>query len=261
MPQFKNSVPNQFCWIELSTTDPSAAKEFYSKIFGWQLSDMDMPSGKYTMGKLGDANVCGMMLLPEEAKKMGAPPHWLSYVAVADANASIEKAKSLGGKVLHGPIDAGGMGNMAVLQDPSGGVFALWQEKQSMGSFLHGETGALCWNELVTPNVDAAGKFYANLFGWKTDAMDMGGMVYTVFKNGEAQVGGMLPTPKDMANAPPAWCAYFTVKSANDVAKNVKANGGNVLKPPADIPNIGRFTILQDPQGAVFAVLQPSSAS
>lgn len=258
MPKFNNSVPNQFCWVELSTTDPAAAKQFYAKIFGWQLSDMESPNGSYTVAKVGDGNVCGMMLLPEEAKKMGAPPNWLSYVAVSDANAAVQKIESLGGKVLKAPFEAGGMGVMAVIQDPTGAVFAIWQEKQSMGGFLYAETGASCWNELMTPNVDAAGKFYANAFGWKPDAMQMESMVYTVFKNGETMVGGMMGTPKEMPGAPPAWAVYFSVKSADDTAKNVKANGGNVLNPPTDIPKIGRFAVLADPQGAVFCVLQPS---
>jgi predicted enzyme related to lactoylglutathione lyase len=261
MTKFDNSVPNQFCWVELATSDPAAAKQFYAKIFGWKLNDMETPNGNYTVAKVGDANVCGLMLLPEEAKKMGAPPNWLSYVAVEDANAAAKKIEANGGKVLKAPFDAGGMGMMAVIQDPTGAVFSLWQEKQSMGGYLYQETGAVCWNELMTPNVDAAGKFYATVFGWKPDAMKMEDMVYTLFKKGDFNVGGMMGTPKEMSGAPPAWSVYFAVENTDETAKTVKANGGTVLSPPMDIPNVGRFAVFADPQGAVFCVLQAAPQS
>jgi predicted enzyme related to lactoylglutathione lyase len=256
MPKMENTRPNEFAWVELSTTDLDKAREFYPKIFGWTLSAMDSPDGPYVLAKLGDSNVAGLMTLPEPARKMGAPPNWLSYVGVEDAAASVEKVKALGGKVMHGPMDVG-MGMLAVIQDPAGGVFALWQQKQSMGGYLYRETGACCWNELMTTNVDAAGKFYSQLFGWKSEAVQMeGGMVYTVFKSGEEQVGGMMQQPKEMAGMPSFWSVYFDVANTDETAAKVKANGGNVMQPPTDIPNIGRFAVFADPTGAAFAVLQ-----
>jgi uncharacterized protein len=259
MAEIKKPIVNSFCWIELNTSDPAAARKFYGELFGWKMNEMEMPSfGSYTMAMLGENTVAGMMKLADEAKKMGAPPHWLSYVAVDSAEKAAEKVKSLGGKVLMGPMDLKGPGIMAVAQDPTGGVFALWQSTAEMGTWLYQEKGSLCWNELATTNVDAAGKFYANLFDWKPEAMKMDAMTYTIFKSGEGQRGGMMPMPEMMKGAPTSWTAYFSVESADSTADKTKSLGGKVLNPPTDIPNIGRFAVLQDPQGAVFAVLQPA---
>lgn len=258
MTELTTPVTNTFCWVELATTDPAAAKKFYSTLFGWELADMDMPaSGTYTMASVGGKTVCGMMQLPEEAKKMGAPPHWLSYVATDDVAASVKKVTELGGSVFAGPMEVG-PGVMAVVSDPAGGVFAFWQPKQSMGTWLYQERNALCWNELLTTDVDKAGKFYSGLFGWKADVMPMGdGSVYHVLKLGDKQVGGMMAMPPMAAGAPSHWNAYFHVANADDFAKKVQELGGKVHSPPMDIPNVGRFAVLADPQGATFSVLQP----
>jgi predicted enzyme related to lactoylglutathione lyase len=258
MTEINKPALNTFCWLELATSDPAAARKFYAALFGWELSDMPMPEGTYTMAKHGEHMVCGMQQLPEEAKKMGAPPHWLSYVAVESTDAAVAKAKELGGRLLAGPIDMG-MGVMAVLQDPSDGVVAVWQSKQSMGTWLYQEPNSLCWNELATTNVDAAGKFYAGLFGWKPEAMKMPDMVYTVFKAGETQVGGMMPLPAQATGAPSMWTPYFSVKSTDGLVSQAEKLGAKVMMPATDIPNIGRFAVLSDPQGAAFAILQAPS--
>jgi predicted enzyme related to lactoylglutathione lyase len=247
-----------FCWVELNTTDPAAAKRFYGELFGWSLADMPTPNGTYTMASIGSNNVAGIMVLPEEAKKMGAPPHFLSYVAVDDAKATAEKVKSLGGKVLRGPMSAG-PGQMAVIQDPTGAVFAIFQTLQSMGTFLYMENGASCWNELMTNDVDRAGKFYAALFGWKPDPMNVpGGSPYVVFKQGENGVGGMMPTGTASPGHPSVWGVYFAVENADATVRKVEQLGGKVSVPAQDIPTIGRFAVFTDPQGAAFAILQPA---
>jgi predicted enzyme related to lactoylglutathione lyase len=258
MSEIPTPVTNTFCWVELNTSDPGAARKFYSTLFGWELADMPMPNGTYTMANIGSKTVCGMMQLPEEAKKMGAPPHWMSYVAVDDAEAAVSKAKAAGGRLLAGPMEVG-PGIMAVVQDPSDGVFAVWQAKGSMGTWVYGEPNALCWNELASTNVDAAGKFYSGLFGWKPEAVPMGNMTYTLFKAGDKQVGGMMAMPAEAKGAPSMWTPYFAVKSADDFVSQAQKLGAKVVVPGTDIPNIGRFSILSDPQGAVFAILQPAS--
>jgi uncharacterized protein len=254
MPTTEKALINQFTWVELGTTDLEKAKAFYPKIFGWTLTSFDTPQGPYVIAKIGDASVAGLMTLPKQAQEMGAPPNWLSYIGVEDAAAGAEKLKANGGKVIHGPHDVG-MGVLVVVQDPVGGTFALWQEKQA-NKFVYRETGAACWQELATTNVDASGKFYTQTFGWKAEAVQMEGMVYTLFKLGDEQVGGMYPQPKEMAGMPPFWGVYFDVKNTDEIANAVKANGGSVMVPPADIPNIGRFAVFTDPTGAVFSVLQ-----
>jgi predicted enzyme related to lactoylglutathione lyase len=209
----------------------------------------------YGLAALGDKQVGGITLLGEEAKKMGAPPNWLSYVAVDDAAASAKKIASLGGKVLVGPLDIG-QGHMAVAADPTGAVFAVWQSVQSMGTWLMGEPGSLGWNELISTNEDKSISFYKALFGWKAEPTEMPGMTYTILKQGETMVGGSMAQPKQMAGAPSLWGVYFSVADADQAAAKVTALGGKVLNPPMDIPNIGRFAVVADPQGAIFSVMK-----
>jgi hypothetical protein len=255
MPEITKAAAGTFCWIELGTTDVAAAKKFYGGLFGWTLTDMPMGAMPYSMAAVGDKRVAGLTVLSDAAKKMGAPPNWLSYVAVDDAAASAKKIASLGGKVLVGPMDIG-PGHMVVAADPTGAVFAVWQSVQSMGTFLMGEPGSLGWNELISTNEDKAVSFYKGLFGWQADATEMPGMTYTIFKQGEAMIAGSMAQPKQMAGAPSLWGVYFAVADADQAAEKATALGGKVLNPPMDIPGIGRFAVVADPQGAMFSVIK-----
>jgi predicted enzyme related to lactoylglutathione lyase len=256
MPTTTKAPTGTFCWIELQSTDLPASRKFYGTLFGWEISEMPGPQ-PYVMASNGANRVAGLTVLADEAKKMGAPPNWLSYVAVDDAAASAKKIASLGGKVLMGPMEMG-PGKMLVAQDPTGAVFALWQQLQSMGSFQFGDPGSLGWNELSTTNVDRAGVFYGGLFGWTPKASEMPGMVYTTFMlgNTDAMAGGMMAQPKEMAGAPSTWSVYFSVTDADKTVEAAKSLGGKVLVPPTDIPTIGRFAVLTDPQGAAFSVIK-----
>ena len=132
----------------------------------------------------------------------------------------------------------------------------LWHTTQSMGTSLYGEPGALTWNELLSSNVDIAQRFYTQLFGWKAEAQTMPGVVYTVFKQGDALVGGLMAQPPDMKGAPSMWASYFSVTDADATFAKASKLGAKTVVPPTDIPGVGRFAWLQDPQGAVFAILK-----
>ncbi|HFE38394.1 MAG TPA: VOC family protein, partial [Gammaproteobacteria bacterium] len=112
-----------FSWNELMTSDIVGAKAFYSALFGWQLNDMDTPMGSYTMAKVGETEVAGMMATPEEAA--GAPPAWGAYVTVDDVDAMPAKIESLGGKVILPPQDIPDVGRFLVMQDPQGAMLML----------------------------------------------------------------------------------------------------------------------------------------
>ncbi len=255
MPEYAKPVTGNFCWCEVNVDDPPKAKGFYGELFGWTSQDMPMPQGTYSMMTIGGKQVAGLMKLADEAKKMGAPPHWLNYVAVDDTEKATTKAKELGAKVLVSPMQVG-PGKMSVVQDPTGGVLALWHAEQSMGTYLYGEPNTMCWNELTTTDVAAATKFYVGLFGWATQEWPMGDFNYTVLKNGEQMVGGIMPQPAMMKGAPTVWTTYFAVPDCDASAKKAATMGAKVLMEPTDIPDVGRFAVLQDPQGAAFAIIK-----
>lgn len=252
--------PGTFSYAELATSDAAAGKKFYGGLFGWKFDDQELgPDMTYSMAKLGD-QVAGA-LYKMGTEMAGVPPHWLSYVTVADADATAKKAVAAGGKLIKAPFDVMTSGRMAVFADPTGATFAIWQAKEHIGSTVKGEPGALAWHELYTTNVDAAGKFYVQTFDWKTMSMDMGAMgTYTMFlpESGEKSdhVGGMMAMPPNMKGAPPNWLAYFTAADVDASTKKAGELGGKTLMPPTDIPKVGRFSIVQDPQGAVFALFQ-----
>jgi predicted enzyme related to lactoylglutathione lyase len=253
-------VAGTFCWVEVATTDLAGAKSFYSALFGWKLQDMPVTDDSpYTMAELDGKRVAGLTLQQPHVTKMGVPPQWLSYVAVDDINASTVKAEGLGARILFPPTNIG-PGSLAVLKDPTDAVFAFWQSHQDMGTFGSGVPGALGWNELATSDVARARKFYSELFGWTTEDHDMGDFVYTMFKQGETLVAGLMAQPPEHAGVPSAWTVYFQVADADATVARAETIGGQPMTPTQDIPGIGRFAFLADPQGAAFALIQYAPA-
>lgn len=252
----------EFSWADLATTDPAAAKRFYGTLFGWQLEDMPAgPGMTYTMGRLKNQYVAALYALDKERQSQGVPPHWLPYINVRNADDTARKVAQGGGKVLQGPFDVFDAGRQVSIQDPTGAYLALWQAKKHIGAGVINETGAICWNELMTPNVDVAGQFYRTTFDWTAEPMDMGPAgTYTIFKAGTTQVGGMMERPPQMKDVRPHWLTYFAVSDCDDAAKNVEELGGKVVRAPDDIPNVGRFAVCLDGQGAEFAIFTPQTA-
>ena len=260
MEEVKEHAPGSFCWVELGTTDVEAAKKFYTELFGWSINDTPAgPDMVYTMLQLEGKELAALYELQEEQKSKGVPPHWLSYVSVASADEVVVRAKSLGGNVIKEAFDVFDAGRMALLQDPTGATFAVWQPNKHIGARIVNHPGTFCWNELVTNDRDKAGNFYTKLFGWDTKVHEMGPNPYTEFKSGDRTVGGMLQMTKEMENVPPHWMAYLAVEDCDKSVEKAKSLGAEIKVPPTTIPHVGRFAVLQDPQGAVFSVIKLSA--
>lgn len=249
-------APGTFCWIELMTSDPDAAKRFYLPLFGWTHRDDPMPDGSvYTMCQSGGHDVAAMYRMSAEQAGQGIPPNWFPYVAVANADETAAKAAALGGAVMVEPFDVMEHGRMAVIQDPTGAVFGAWQAKRYPGVGVRDEPNAMCWNEVMSSDRPKAAAFYSALIGWSTSPMPMPEGEYTVFMSGEAARAGCMQITPAMGPVPPSWMTYFAVADCDATAKRAKELGGTVLKGPEDAPGIGRWAMLQDPQGAVFSVI------
>jgi predicted enzyme related to lactoylglutathione lyase len=249
--------PGTFCWVELGTTDAEAAKKFYGALFGWGFNDNPMgPDMVYTILKLDSKDVGGLYHMPSDMTSQGVPPHWMSYVSVKSADEAAAKAKSLGAALMKEPFDVGDAGRMSVIQDPTGAVFSIWQAGVTPGAGIYNVPNSLCWNELATPDTAKAGEFYTGLFGWGKEVKDMGTMTYTLFINGERQAGGMYTPTPEMGEIPPNWLAYFAVDDADGKVAKASELGATIIVPPMDIPQVGRFAVIQDPQGATFGIIK-----
>jgi hypothetical protein len=257
MTEFNEYAAGTFCWVDLATSEAAGAKKFYSELFGWKLADTPAgPDMVYTMAQMRDKPVAALYEMSQEMKSQGIPPHWLSYVSVSDVDESAAKAKALGGQVLMAPADVMEAGRMALIQDPTGATVALWQPKAHIGAQIVNEPGTLCWNELATRDTKTAEDFLTKLFGWTTDKQDMGHMIYTNFKVGERYNGGMLQMTEEWGNLPPHWMVYFAVEDCDASVEQAKALGARIGVPPTDIPAVGRFAVIEDPQGAVFTIIK-----
>lgn len=246
-----------FCWFELSTSDQNGAKEFYTQLFGWNFVDNPLPpemGGAYTMWRVGDKEVgAACQLGPHQP---GVPPHWMPYVAVDNCDAAAEKVTGLGGELLMPPFDVMTHGRMTVFKDPTGAMLSLWEPRDHNGADLVGVPNSFCWGELATTDAAAAKSFYSGLFGWSLkESSD--GMPYTELANGGQPIGGIMAmSGPQWEGVPPHWGIYFMVEDCDASAAKAGALGGKVCVPPTDIPHVGRFAVVQDPQGAAFSIIK-----
>jgi hypothetical protein len=246
--------PGTFSWVELATTDPDGAKKFYGELFGWETEDS--PAGEsavYTMCKLGDGFVGGMMQQGDNEREMGIPPHWNNYVSVEDVDATTEKAGELGATIAAEPFDVMEAGRMAVIQDPTGAFLAFWQPKDHIGATRINETGAFTWNDLNTDDPEKAAEFYGELLGWEFEKVDSDEVDYRIIKNGDRSNGGIMKMGAE--GVTPFWLPYFGVEDVEEASEKAKSAGGGHHAGPIDVPP-GRVAILHDPAGAVFAVFE-----
>lgn len=255
----------RFLWTELMTTDVEGAKAFYTQVIGWSTQiwgdgqptpEMGQP---YTMWIAGGTPIGGVMLMSEESRSMGAPPHWMSNIGTTDVDASVRMVKEMGGQVYMPPMDVPKIGRVAAVSDPQGATFALYQPLPGPG-MPQGEPrlGERSWSELLAGDWQQAWKFYEQLFGWeKKGSVDMGPMgTYQLFGVGDQTLGGMFTKPAEVP-APPHWLYYFRVDSVEAAVERVKAAGGQVLNGPMVVPDGSTIAQCMDPQGAVFAVHAP----
>jgi uncharacterized protein len=179
------------------------------------------------------------------------------YVSVADADKTAARVAPAGGKVANGPFDVMEFGRMAVLVDPAGAHFSIWQPNKHPGTGIEGVPGTVCWADLMTPDQAGAVKFYNAVFGWQADpGQDSSG--YLHIKNADKHICGIPPAEHRSPNAPPHWLLYFLVQDCDASTVKAKDAGANVYIAPTSMEGVGRWSVVADPQGSVFALFQPA---
>jgi predicted enzyme related to lactoylglutathione lyase len=274
MPERDRYIPGVPCWADTSQPDPEAATEFYSGLFGWEFQDSMPPDspGSYFIASLKGKAVAAVGAQPE-----GAPPEpmWNTYVSVASADETAQKARDAGGTIISEPFDVMDAGRMAVCMDPEGAAFCIWQSEEMPGSQLVNEHGTVNFNVLNTRDAAAAKKFYGAVFGWGTLGLGGGVEMWTLDGYGDhleeiqpgtkeavSEVGGpegfadvvasLVPIGDDQPDTPAHWSVTFAVDDADAIAARAAELGGSVVVPPFDAPWV-RTTVLADPAGASFS--------
>jgi len=241
-------------WIDLSSSDPAASREFYSKLFGWQVEvNPDPQYGGYALAKIEGKDVAGIgpKMMPE------APTAWSIYITSNDLDALSQKVTAAGGTVVAAPMAIGDQGRMAVFQDPSGAIISAWQPA-AMPGFTAGTANTYGWAELNSRGLGKAVPFYAAVFGWssRTSPMGEGQPPYTEFLLGQESIaGGMEMNPATPPAIPSYWMVYFAVDDVDAAYRRAIDNGAQEMLSPSDFSG-GRFAIVSDPQGAIFGLLK-----
>ena len=249
----------KFVWYDHMSNDLPGAEAFYSKVVGWTVAPNTMNEQRYTILKVGETHVGGLMPIPDEARKAGAPAMWMGYVWVDDVDEAGKRIAKAGGRVLRGPMDIPNVGRFAVAGDPHGAGFIIFRANRDDGPPPPpaGTPGTIGWRELHAGDGPSDFAFYSGQFGWtKGDAMDMGAMgTYQIFNiDGQMAGGIMTKTP----NTPmPMWLYYINVEAIDAAAERVKGAGGKVVHGPSEVPGGQWIVQAVDPEGALFGLLAP----
>ena len=236
-------------WVDLGAPDVDKAVAFYSALFGWEITEPGPveETGGYRMAMIDGKAVAGL----GHAEDPG-PPRWTTYVSVDDCDKTVQAAKEAGAQVFLEPMDVMTAGRMAVLADPEGAVFSVWQANEHIGAQIVNDPGTLCWNELNTRDLERAKAFYGPLFGW-----DFEGEGYVSIKLNDRHVGGMLPLSAEMpADMPAHWAAYFTVDKHDAALAKVKELGGSSMMEGMVLDGVGTASVVSDDQGATFYIIE-----
>ena len=243
-----------FCWHEMMSTDPAKSIEFYTKLLDWTTEEMEMgPGGKYTMFKSGGKQVGGVVPIDKGA---GKPSHWIGYVTVENIDETVILAQELGGACPVPVTIIPGIGHFAVTSDPQGARISPFQAADPSEVPAPAENDFV-WEELMTTEPEAAVDYYGKLFNWTTEPWDMGeGGIYHIMKSGGVGVAGAMKIPAGV-EAPPHWISYIGVNDCDAYTAKATKLGAKVCVAPQDIPEVGRFSMIGDPNGAVFALFKP----
>ena len=251
--------------METLQPDPRRGLDFYGSLFGWTFSEPEPEAAPASFVALRDARaVAGMGPLPGLGEPAAAI--WNTRIRVQDAAEAVARAVEVGGQRLLGPVESPG-GRLAVLLDPTGAAFTVWEAGERGGAHVVNEPGTWMMSSLHTPDPERAGAFYGALLGWRAEPMAPGAPVFLFRLPG--YVGGEpgQPIPRDVVGAmtasggadggdvPPHWNVNLRVEDPDATAARAAELGGSVLMPPTDTPGF-RSAVLMDPQGGAFSISQ-----
>lgn len=240
-------------WVDLGTTDMTAATTFYGALFGWTVESLGPAAGNYGIIRKDGRQVAG--IAPATDPDRGTS--WAVYFATDNADATTATVESRGGTVVTAPMDIMDQGRMAVFADPTGAYFSVWQPGKHTGMELVQTHGSLTWAELMTTDIETAKAFYSAVLPvtGRDVKVDDGG-TYTLLEVDGTGVAGAMEIGPDMGPMRSAWSVYFAVDDCDAIADRALELGGTELT-RMDSP-AGRLAMLVDPQGGSFGIIKPN---
>lgn len=252
----RKPLPGKFVWFELVSKDPKTAQAFYRDVLGWKVQAFPMGAQTYEMLSAGETMIGGYAA-PKSDRQ---PSHWISYVSVEDVDAAVTAAVAKGGKVVDAPYEIPGVGRTARIADPQGAEICPFKNTAGDPADEAASQGRFFWNELHTTDTAKALAFYGEVVGFSSRAMDMGpgGTYHVLERNGIGRGGA---TNQLAPGASPYWLPYVFVDDPDATLATAQKLGATIQVGPEDIPGVGRFGVLQDPTGAMLAVMKPRPAA
>lgn len=246
-----------FSYADLQTIDLEAARTFYTDLFGWKVNEQPLGEGEvYLMFEKNGHTACAASRQSPEQTSQGMAPMWNTYFTVSEVDTRSKEAEAAGGSIYMHPFDVFDAGRMAVIADPAGAVFCLWEPKENIGAQVMGEPNTLSWAECASTDATKVRDFYTEVMGWTYDEMDMGDAgKYTLFKAEGESASGLMQNP--MPGVPSYWMVYFEVADCRQMTERVKSMGGKTFMDSDVVPGVGVISVLADPQGAMFGMIEP----
>jgi len=255
----RQHLPGKFVWFELVSKGAKTAQAFYGEVLGWTVRPFPMGDFDYEMIWAGETMIGGYAAPQHRAhwqQNNARPSRWVSYVSVEDVDASAKGAVANGGKVVEAPFDAPGVGRMARIADPRGAELFLIKNASGDAADTLATHGRWLWNELHTDDPTQALAFYDKVIGFSHHSVDVGpGGTYHILSKGGVDRGGV--TGHLPGGVPPHWLPYVAVDDVDSTIARARKLGATIPMSPEDIPGVGRFGVLEDPTGAVLAIMKP----
>ncbi|MEM7032771.1 MAG: VOC family protein [Chloroflexota bacterium] len=238
-----------FIWTDLSTFDLGASKDFYTQIFGWQFK----PDDDYHFAYVGLKQAAGLFVMPEKFQQMGLPSFWMSYMSVTDIERVVDQAKTMGGIVEVKPTDFIGQGKIALIRDPAGAGFTVWEGPDLAGKDTAGAHGRMSWNELYVSDATLVLDFYRTVFGWSfTTDQSYGSERYDIHNGVGTLIAALEVVPNEVKGKDEFWVPYFSVQNLPQALTHLEQKGGNILQNMTSSSD--GLALVQDPQGASFMI-------
>jgi hypothetical protein len=239
-----------FCFAEVQTPDVEGAKRFYGELFGWNAVRVPTATD-YFIFQLQGKDIIGL-------RRAAAPQRLVGYVRVEHVDGMAARATELGATMATPVVDIPGMARTCVLEDPEGATFGLWESRGHGGAHVQNQTGTMWWVELLARDIQAARRFYVELFGWSYRETQKYGNDLTIFKIGNESVASALEYGPDWG-VTQRWHVFFAVDDWDTAVERTDAMGGE-LEFCRDVPNAGRLGIIRDPGRAAFCIVRPDPA-